>query len=186
MSHIFQYSVGEAGEDPSTATTWNIDVTDTNNELVLDDVYIFALIGVYVNVQTGTTTPLDKMTTTIFAVQEPMEPLIDVSPYTAKIDKWLGILDPILSDWFYPSLILGGGVFGIIIPGMVTMGQLTMMAFAFHVWAGLIPINGPLTAAGVIYFSVLIWQLVVAIIGMNSAEGPDEGAEEEATEEAAA
>ena len=70
----------------------------------------------------STTDPTSLMTTTIFAVQAPMEPLIDVTPFIAIIDNVLAIADPYISGYFYHGLVASFLVFGLAIPGVVTTG----------------------------------------------------------------
>ena len=55
------------------------------------------------------------------------------------------------------------GVFGVITPAVITFYQCVMMVLFFPLWAGLVPINGPLTFGGLAYFGVLIWQIIVAM-----------------------
>ena len=70
----------------------------------------------------STTEPTGIMTTTIFAVQAEMEPLIDVTPFIAMIDKALAMADPFISGYFYHALVASFLVFGLAIPGVVTSG----------------------------------------------------------------
>jgi hypothetical protein len=62
------------------------------------------------------------MTTTIFAVQEPMEALIDVAPYTVMIDEFLAMMDPFVSGYFWDALVGSFLVFGLILPSVITGG----------------------------------------------------------------
>ena len=62
------------------------------------------------------------MTTTIFAVQAEMEPLIDVTPFIEMIDTTLAMIDPWISGYFYHGFVASFLVFGLAIPGVVTTG----------------------------------------------------------------
>ena len=123
-SHIFTFSMpADPAVDPAVNTQWSVSINDANNELVADTAFVFALVGVYVNLLDGSTTdPTGIMTTTIFAVQAEMEPLIDVTPFIEMIDTTLAMIDPWISGYFYHGFVAGFLVFGLAIPGVVTTG----------------------------------------------------------------
>ena len=123
-SHIFTFSMpADPSVDPAVNTQWSVTINDANSELVADTAFVFALVGVYVNLLDGSTTePTNIMTTTIFAVQAEMEPLIDVTPFIEMIDNTLAMADPYISGYFYHGLVATFLVFGLAIPGVVTTG----------------------------------------------------------------
>lgn len=94
-SELFVFAQPAAWEtDPATATTWTITVNDVNSILKADDAYVFVLVSGFVNFLDPAASPVTAMTTTIFAVQAEMAPLIDVTPYIAMLDSYLAIADP--------------------------------------------------------------------------------------------
>ena len=93
-----------------------------------------------------------------------MAPLIDVTPFVAILDQYLALADPYFQTYFYHIFVALFLVFGLALPAGVTTGQIIMAAFFWPMWAGMAPINAPLTFGGIIYFGIIIWQ-VVAFIG---------------------
>ena len=105
-----------------------------------------------------------------------MEPLVDVTPYIAMIDKYLAMADPYFQGSFYNLVV----IFGLLIPGTITFSQVLTMIFVFPLWASLFPVFGPVTFGGLGYFSVIWVRWRKALETMNQVEDEGDAAAAEA------
>lgn len=156
-AELFLFAQPAAWEsDAATATTITITIDDKNSELLANDAYVFVMVAGFIN-PLDPTNPVFSTSTIIFAVMEKMEPLFDVAPFAVMIDTYLAMADPYFEKYFYHAFTASFLVFGLIIPGVVTSGQLFTCVFMFSLWAAMFPINGPLLVMGVSYFGLIGW-----------------------------
>lgn len=71
-------------------------------------------------------------------------------------------------------------VFGVIVPGVVTIGQLFLFVLIFPLWASMFPINAPVLLSGVGYWALLITQGKATMAAMLEAGTDEAEAEDEA------
>lgn len=78
-----------------------------------------------------------------------------MEPIVALVNQIVGIVDPILNQYFWK--ITTGAVLSIFgaIPGIVLVSQVLLAVFGLPVFLGLIPITGPLLAGSGGYFATL-------------------------------
>jgi len=87
-------------------------------ELEDGDMFVWAHTALYFD---GTSAGELHTTTTPFAAMAKIE-LFDASPFTAVVDGYLDMLDPILQTHFFDGLVVSAIIFGGVLPGVMTAG----------------------------------------------------------------
>lgn len=130
-------------EDFETSSYWSVSVDNSNGDLVDGDVYIWALTATYYD---GYNTDLVYHTATVpFIVMDKMTLPIDFTPYTERVDGYLDMIDPIITNHFFDIAALIVFTFGVFLPAMASGGQLALAAFLPPAYWGMIVFNGPIT-----------------------------------------
>ena len=150
------------------ANNWHFTIDNSNGELKANDVYVIVLAGLYVDMSTGSQSPIFNTQIPLILMEKLK--LLDTSAYGVMVDQYLAMADPYIQKHFFDGSAIFFIVFFMFFPGMMTAGNAAMFILIPAAYWGMAIFNVPISVLLVSYWAGLgigIGNLLTMIEGQN-------------------
>lgn len=153
------------------ANNWHFEIDNSNGDLKVDEAYVVSLVGMYIDMTTGTQVgPYNTQTPIV--VMEKLK-LLDTSAYGVMVDEYLVMADPYIQKHFFDGFAVFFIIFFVCYPGLMTAGNLFLLILIPAAYWGMAVFNIPITVLLASYWSGLVigsGNLMAAIEAQPEAE----------------